>query len=161
MNKHNTNLEFLKQSRKQLKPGDIFVLKPKGRDYYYGRVISTTADCGFGPPKAVLVYIYNATSKNKCDIPALDKKNLLIPPVMINRLGWSRGYFETIEHKELTIDDVLKVHCFWSRAKEVYINEKGQQLDEPHEPIGFYGLSNYRVIDDRISELLEIPLAPD
>jgi len=41
MNTENSNLEFLKKSKKQLHPGDIFVLKPRGRDYYFGRVINT------------------------------------------------------------------------------------------------------------------------
>ena len=161
MQKKYTNLEFLKKSRKGLKPGDIFVLKPKGHDYYFGRVISTTAQCGFGPPKAVLIYIYNSTSKDKTKIPNLDKNNLLIPPVMINRLGWSRGYFENVGFKELAKDDVLNVHCFWRPSRKTYMNEKGEQLDGPQEPVGQYGLGNYRVVDIEINEKLGIPLPPE
>jgi hypothetical protein len=166
------NLEFLKKSKKHLRPGDIFVLKPKGHDYYFGRVINTTAQCGFGPPKAILIYIYNATSKDKNVIPELDKNNLLIPPDMVNRLGWSRGYFENVSFKELTEDQVLKVHCFWAPplfkessyerfSKGRYMNEKGEQLDGPCEPVGQYGLGNYRVVDIKISKALGIPLPED
>ncbi len=163
-----TNLEFLKKSRKRLKPGDIFVLKPKGHDYYFARVIDTDAESGFGPGNAVLIYIYNATSKDKNNIPQLDKNNLLIPPTMINRLGWSRGYFENVSFRELTEEDVLDVHCFWDPplkgfskgrfSKGRYMNEKGQQLDGPYDPVGQYGLGNYRVVDVEISEVLGIPL---
>ena len=161
MQKKYTNLEFLKKSRKELKPGDIFVLKPKGHDYYFGRVISTTANCGFGPPKTILIYIYNATSKDKNKIPQLDKNNLLIPPTMINRLGWSSGYFENIAFKELTKDDVLDVHCFWRPSRGTYMNEKGEELDRPYEPVGQYGLGNYRTVDRRVSKALGIPLPPE
>lgn len=164
------NLELLKKSKKVLRSGDIFVLKPKGQDYYFGRVISTTADCGFGPPKAILIYIYNATSKDKNTIPELDKNDLLIPPTMINRLGWSRGYFENVAFRELMEDDVLKVHCFWSPplngfptgrfSRGRYMNEKGEQLAGAYEPVGRYGLGNYRVVDDEISNVLGMPLAP-
>ena len=171
MQKKYTNLEFLKKSRKELKPGDIFVLKPKGHDYYFGRVISTTANSGFGPPKAILIYIYNVTSKDKNQIPKLDKNNLLIPPKMINRLGWSRGFFENVAFKELTKDDILDVHCFripslkgFSEgrfSKERYVNEKGEELDGPHEPVGLCGVGNYRVVDIWVSDALEIPLPPE
>ena len=161
MNDENTNLKCLKKSRKRLVPGDIFVLKPKGLDYYFGRVIDADAESGFGQGNAVLIYIYNASSKDKNVIPELDKNNLLIPPAMINRLGWSRGYFENVAFKELTKDDVLGIHCFWRPSRKVYMNAKGEELDGPYEPVGQYGLSNYLVVDDEISEALDIPLAND
>ena len=161
MEDNKINLEFLKKSKKHLRPGDIFVLKPKGHDFYFGRIISTMAQCGFGPPKAILIYIYNATSKDKNIIPELDKNNLLIPPTMVNRLGWSRGYFENVSFKELTEDQVLKIHCFWRPSRGTYMNEKGVQLDGTCEPIGQYGLGNYRVVDIEISKALGIPLPED
>jgi len=156
-----TNFEFLEKSRKELRPGDIFVLKPKGHDYYFGRVINTNAESGFGPGRAVLIYIYNATSRDKTQIPKLDKNNLLIPPEMINRLGWSRGYFENVGFKKLTKNDVLDVHCFWDPLRKRYINEKKQVLDGPHEPVGRYGLGNYLTVDDQVSDALGIPLLPE
>jgi hypothetical protein len=171
MKEKSTNFEFLRKSRKELRPGDIFVLKPKEHDYYFGRVINTDAESGFGPGNAVLIYIYNATSKDKNKIPELDKNNLLIPPTMINRLGWSRGYFENVAFKELTKDDVLDVHCFWDPplkgfstgrfSKGKYMNEKGEELDGPHEPVGQCGLGNYLTVDLRISRALGMPLPPD
>ena len=166
-----TNLEFLKKSRKRLKRGDIFVLKPKGHDYYFGRVIDTDAESGFGPGNAVLINIYNATSQDKNKITELDKNNLLIPPTMTNRLGWSRGYFENVGFRELTKDDVLDVHCFWAPplkgfstgrlSKGRYMNEKGEELDSPHEPIGLYGLGNHLTVDGDVSDALGIPWPPE
>lgn len=171
MKHENINLEFLKKSKKILRPGDIFVLKPKGHDYYFGRVIDTNVESGFGSGNAILIYIYNVTSNDKSKVPELRKENLLIPPAMINRLGWSRGYFENVMFKELAKEDILEVHCFWDPplkgisggelSKGKYMNEKGEQLDGPHEPVGQYGLGNHRVIDDAISKALGIPLAPD
>jgi hypothetical protein len=160
MDDKHTNLEFLQKSRKRLRPGDIFVLKPKGHDYYFGRVIDIDAESGFGPGHAVLIYVYSASSKDKNTIPELDKNNLLIPPKMINRLGWSRGYFETVGFKELTKDDVLNVHCFWDPVHRRYVNEKKKVLDGPYEPVSQYGLGNYRVIDRYVSRALGIPLPP-
>jgi len=157
----NINLEILNKSRKRLRPGDIFVIKPKKHDYYFGRVVSVTAECGFGPPKAILIYIYNVTSNDKSKIPELRKENLLIPPIMLNRLGWSRGYFENVAYKELSTTDIFAVHCFRRPSRKTFMDEKGNELDGPCEPVGWYGLSSHRVVDDRVSEVLGIPLAPD
>jgi hypothetical protein len=41
------------------------------------------------------------------------------------------------------------------------MNEKGVQLDGTCEPIGQYGLGNYRVVDIEISKALGIPLPED
>jgi hypothetical protein len=161
MESENCNLEVLKKSKKSLRPGDIFVLKPKGHNYYFGRVIDTNAQSGFGPVKAMLIYIYNATSKDKNHIPELRKDNLLIPPTMINRLGWSKGYFENVAFRNLSEDDIMNIHCFWDPMFKKYMNERGEELDGPYEPVCLYGLGNYRVVDDNVSEALGIPLAPD
>jgi len=94
----------------------------------------------------------------------------LIPPCFVNKLGWSRGFFENVGHRELSEEEVHNIHCFWSpqiKLKERviretrYMNEMGQELDGPHEPMGQYGLANYRIVDDEVSRALGIPLAPD
>jgi len=160
MSTENLNLEVLEKSRKKTKPGDIFVIKPKGHDYYFGRTIITDANCGFGQG-AVLIYIYNATSKTKKDIPKLEKNKLLLPPIMLNYLPWSKGYFENVVFQELDQDDILEVNCFWDPMTKKYFDDKGNELKNKYEPVGEYGLASYRVVDDKISEALGIPLSPD
>jgi len=82
----------LNKSRKKVCVGDIFTLKV-GDMYYFGRVIRT--DAGFGENKIWnLIYIYEAQSKDKNDIPTLDKNRLLIPPYVTNRQAWLRGYLK-------------------------------------------------------------------
>lgn len=153
------NLEILTPSRKKLKPGDIFVIKPKNFPYYFGRIICIDAKIVVFK-NCILIYIYNATSNNKMKIPGLCPSNLLIPPCIINRLPWSRGYFETIENRPLTKNDVLPIHCFRD-IRNRYFNEYGIKLKHPVEPIGDYALNSYRTIDDDVSRALGIPLAPD
>ena len=111
------NLETLTPSRKKVKVGDIFVIKPKGHDYYFGCVISTTADSSFNKD-AILLYIYNIKSNDKTNIPELNKELLLIPPLFINLLPWKKGFFETVSHTKLTKEDILKV-LFSGSAKIV------------------------------------------
>jgi hypothetical protein len=155
------NLEVLRPSRKRLVPGDVFVYRLHGRDYGYGRVIRT--DCRFFGGGTVLIYIYAAFSPRKEHIPVLSRDKLLIPPVLINRLPWSRGYLETIECRPLGPDDVLPVHCFWSPAHvdEQYFNEDNGRLRQRTDPCGMHALSSFRTLDTRISVALGIPPSPD
>jgi hypothetical protein len=155
-----TNLKVLKRSRKELNPGDIFAFQIKEGEYMFGRVIRTDAmihsmeDC-------ILIYIYNDVSKDKNNIPKLDKNNLLIPPIMTNKRPWTMGYFETIDHKPLIEVDVLQPHCFRDPTFGKYYDEYNNELPSKIKPCGMQALHSYRTIDDEISDALGIPLAPD
>lgn len=155
-----TNMRILVKSRKRPKPGDVFVFQVEEGRLRFGRVIS--ADARVGPMQnCLLLYIYRASSAEKHRIPNLSKDDLLIPPVMTNSLAWSKGYFETVEHRPLRQEDVLPVHCFWSCANQRYYDDNNSELRRRSEPCGFYGLAGYRAIDDEISKALGIPLAPE
>jgi hypothetical protein len=155
-----TNLRVLKPSRRRLKAGHIFVLQPDER-YLFGRVITTNAVAG-GFPNCVLVYIFR-TSSGSTTLPPrseLGPDSLLVPPIMTNRLPWSRGYFETIAELPLEPGDVLKHHCFRSTQGKYY-DEANHELPGPVEPVGTWGLHSYRTIDDTVSDALGIPRVPD
>ncbi len=154
------NMRVLTPSRKAVKPGDIFVMQLRDDEYIFGRVIRTDAMID-EMQNVILIYVYRAFSFDKTAIPVLNRDQLLIAPDLINRLGWSRGYFEMVAHHPLTPEDVLPVHCFQSYFSGKYFDEYNHQLPEKHEPCGQYGLGNYRVIDDLVSRALDIPLAPD
>jgi hypothetical protein len=155
-----TNLAVLKKSRHRLREGDVFVMRLPDRLYLYGRVISTNAKAGWSMPGAILIYVYRSRSTRKAAVPTLALGDLLLPPMMTNRLGWSRGYFETIGHRRLKPSDVLRQHCFEDFAGR-YFDETAAELPGPIEPVGMWGLHSYRSIDDEISKALGIALAPD
>lgn len=156
----NINLKFLRPSRKRLLVGDVFVLQPAGHPFYFGRVIRLDAMIRIFK-NCILVYIYNATSDDKANIPRLSKFDLLIPPKMINRLGWSRGYFETVANIPLCEDEIIWPHCFKDPLGGGYRDEYNHVLPHRFEPCGFYALGNFRTLDDEVSKALGIPLAPD
>jgi hypothetical protein len=79
--------------------------------------------------------------------------NLLVSPVMINRLPWSRGYFDTIGHLDLQDGEVLPQHCF-RRSNGDYFDADGRQMSRPVEPVGDYGLHSFRTVDDLLSDAL-------
>lgn len=154
------NLEVLEKSRKKIRPGDIFVFKPKGFDYYFGRVIRTDARSSSNVNdtfNAVLLYLYNATSKSKEKIPRLDKSKLLIPPQLTNFQGWRAGFFQNIASIELQDDDILDQHSFFCPISKDYWDEYGNQLDKPYEPVGVFGLASIKCAEFLVSRELGIP----
>lgn len=55
-------------------------------------------------------------------------------------------------------DDVLAQHCFHAAGR--YYDDDGNTLDRPTKPCGIGGVTSYRMLDDRISDALNIPRAP-
>lgn len=156
------NMQVLKRSRKEPQEGDIFVYKMKGQPYRYGRVIRMHTKIG-GFTDVILLYFYRAFSDEKISIPKLDKHKLLLAPLGTNRRPWTMGYFETVEHRPLAMDDILSTHCFKDDTyiKCKYRDEYGQELEHKKNPCGLDALHSFRTIDARISDALGIEPAPD
>lgn len=157
------NLQVLRPSRKVLHSGDIFVWRILRSDFGFGRVVKTDCHEVDEPPNMILIYIYKSRSSAKEPVPELCCDKLLLPPKLINRLPWSRGYFEVIENRPLGAGDVLPVHCFHDKSwvKETYVNEYGIKLQRRTEPCGLFAMSSFRTIDTAISEALGIAPHPD
>lgn len=159
-----TNLRRLRPSRAKPIPGDIFaMLLPDGK-YLFGRVILADLPKGKAPmPTSNLVYIYGVRSSQKDPPPLhlLTPEKLLIAPQFINRMPWSKGYFEVVGHESLAMSDLLRRHCFWDPIRKTYRDEMGGIAEGRTEPCGEWGLQSYRTLDDKISTTLGIPLAPD
>ena len=153
------NLKILKPSRKPVTPGDIFVFQLLEDRYHYGRVIKVEESGGPIDTGFLLLYCYNATSPVKEQIPSLNRDDLIIPPehTIRKERGWIKGYFETIAHVDLTPDDILPIHCFWSFCNGIYCDEYGNPLPERIEPCGLYGVGSFASIDDKISKRLGLP----
>lgn len=145
-------LEVLKKSRRSPGTGDIFALKPVRGDFLFGRVISTEAN-PLGVGGGVLVYIYSAQSNEKSKIPQLHRENLLIPPLITNKLPWSRGYFEFLANLPLEDSDRFPRHCFVN-SSGWYFDETGVRLTSPIAPVGQWGLHSYASISDEIARAL-------
>ena len=156
------NLKVIKRSRRPLAPGDIFAMQPPNGSYLFGRVIEVDLPRERAPmPGASLIYIYRTTAESPTpELSLLTRDDLLVPPIFTNRLGWTRGYFVSVAHRELTADDLLPQHCFRRWTGE-YLDQFGKLRPGPVEPCGDWGLSSYRGIDDQVSDALGIPRVPE
>lgn len=157
-----TNLQILKPSRKKLRAGDLFAMQLPDDRFLFGRVVTTEARIG-AMEGAILIYVYRPRF-DSMEVPersALSAGELLVSPMMTNRLPWSRGYFETVAHWPLEPGDVLTQHCFLRSEPACYFDEQSNVLPGPVEPVGDWGLHSFRTIDDEISGVLGFELAPD
>ena len=153
-------MEFLGVTRKKPEVGDIFAFKNKYLGWVYGRVFK------IGGPMSrtedFLVYIYNHFTEELEKDPKLDKNDLAIDPIFINRRGWLDGYFKTILKRAVRSDDVLPQHCFVEvpiRGEYEYVDEFGRRIQRRVEPCGAYGLTNHKFVDELISEKYKLPFA--
>ena len=153
-----TDLIAMKKSRKKPKKGDIFVVQPFQNIYYYGKVIETDIQSKDSFVNGMfLIFVYDKMSKSK-DSPTpydLDRCDLLIAPTIVNRLGWSRGYFETIYNLPLTDLERKMPFGFWSFQRQCFVNIEGARLDSRPKYYTDYGLGNYLVVGEKIQAVLQ------
>ncbi len=158
-NTKNTNLEFIKVSRKKPEVGDIFAFKNKYLGWIYGRVIKMGGPMG-DHDSNFLVYIYNNFSKDLELHPKLNKNDLLIPPYFINRLGWLKGYFQTISKITLDKEDILDYHSFIKLPVSHnlgYVDEYGNKTEKINKESESYAMGNYITLDMDISKKFNLP----
>ena len=111
--------------------GDVFAVRRPEAEALWGRVVSTSAIVG--PTHGCnLVYVYRPGS-------ALERVDLLVPPMMTTRAPWSHRYFEFVRSEPLLPGDFFERHCFRDTQGRLY-DEKGRPLDSPVGPVGRWRL---------------------
>lgn len=93
--------EFIKKIRVKIQIGDCFCFKIN-HAYYSGVVIHNQLIEKYGENTMFTLLILNYKEKNINDISfekltaVLKNKDLLLPPININKLGWTKGFFLNI-----------------------------------------------------------------
>jgi hypothetical protein len=157
-----TNLQVIKRSRHEPRAGELFAMQLPGGAFLFGRVIVSDPPRSEAPmPESYLIYVYRHQSASTSpDWKALRPEELLLPPVWINQLPWTKGYFHTVDERPLAKSDLLDQHCFREFTGR-FLDERGRPLRIPVEPCGDWGLASYRWLDDQVSDSLGIPRVPD
>lgn len=145
-------------SRKAVRAGDVFTLHLADGRYLFGRVVAADLPREEAPtPGANLVYVYRAQADEPTpDLDRLRPDDLLLPPLFINRLPWSRGYFRTVAHRDLTAADVLPEHCFRT-VDGLHLDHRGRPTAH-REPCGTWGLAGYVTVDRELGRALGLPV---
>ena len=142
-----TELIPLTPSRKRLREGDVFLLQPIPGTFYCGQIIRLKVESRDSFVNGMsLIYIYDRRVPDR-GVPAyLDAAPLLIQPVVINRLPWSRGYFETVGNLPVTERERRLSFGFWDTVRKRFVDAGGNPLAK--EPLYWtdYGLASYAVV---------------
>lgn len=139
--------------RKKLKRGDIFCLSYPNHQYVFGVIVSLTAEAG-GFRECIKIHVYDYIS-TEIKLPNdLNSLPLMFAPLFINRLGFSRGYMPVIDNHSLDGEVSLENVCYHSVIFSKYYDDKGHLIEHSKSVVGIWGLSNYLVLDDLVSEQL-------
>jgi len=159
-----TNIQVIKPSRTRPRAGDLFAIRLPDDTHLFGRVIDAEiTDSHRTPmPGAYLIYIYSVRAASMDVDPAdLTPDRVLLPPVFINRMPWTKGYFLHVGHRELADGDRLPAVSFWDAARSEFLDEQGRSIGREVQPCGDWALMSYRWLDDQISDALGIPRVPE
>ncbi|WP_315552881.1 immunity 26/phosphotriesterase HocA family protein [Microbacterium aurum] len=159
-----TNIQVIKPVRVKPRAGDVFVIRLPDDSHVFGRVIDADIHDPMRTPMpgAYLIYVYNVRAETMDVDPAdLTPDRLLLPPVFINKMPWTKGYFMNLGHQDLAGDDRLTAVSFWDAARSDFLDEQGRSVDREVQPCGVWALMSYRWLDDQISDALGIPRVPE
>ena len=142
--------------RKKIYPqiGDIFAINPKEDIMLFGIVINNHIN-NINGDDLLLVLVFKMNSDVKEIMTrGINENDLLIPPQMVGKEYWTRGYFHITDH----IDNINRDfdYGFYSIGKRKFFNEYGHELF--HEPIllGTYGVATITGVGRKINQELII-----
>lgn len=145
----------MNKSRKHPKEGDIFWVQPLMNMYYYGKVIQTQIQSIDSLVNGMnLIFLYDKRATDHSILEDLSDAGFLIPPVIINKLPWSRGYFETIGSVPVTERDRSMSYGFWSFLKKRFVDVQGMPLANQPQYWSDYGLASYAIVGGKIQAAL-------
>lgn len=150
-----TKIELQLIYRKHLKAGDVFRLRYPGERYFLGQVSSINAKAR-GFEDSILINIFAFEHSSPIYISSLPSLELLVAPLYINRLGFSRGYMPVIGNAPVM--ETSLEYCYFDVLHKKYLDSKWNEISDPKGLVGTWGLSNYLVMDDLISEKLGLPI---
>lgn len=146
----------MEPSRKRPKEGDVFLTQPFLGTYYYGKVIQTRIKSEDSCVNGMnLIFLYNRLADGRTVPDDLGEEDFLIPPVIINKLPWSRGYFETIGNAAVTESERNRSYGFWRFQTKTFVDVTGAPLAEKPLCWSDHGLASYAVVGERIQAALK------
>ena len=132
-------LQVIKRKRVYPQIGDVFIVKPKEDITFYGVVINHHIN-NINGEDLLLVLIF----KDKVRITdsfknGIKNSDLLIPPQIVGKEYWTRGYFYNVDHYNETIN--IDKYGFYSILDGKFFDEYGKKIKKEPPILGIYGVS--------------------
>ncbi len=156
MNDTSDGLIPMTPSRKRLREGDVFQLKPFPGVFFCGKVIRINVESQDSFVNGMnLIYLYDMQTAYRAIPEDLETAPLLISPVIINRLPWSRGYFETVGNRPVREWERGLSFGFWDFLHKRFVDVSGRPLGREPPYWSDYGLASYAVVGKKVRKTLE------
>ena len=147
-------LQIIKRKRIYPSVGDIFQLNPRDNIYFYGIVVNTHINNINGDNLCVIMIFHNEVEIHDCVQRGIKEKDLLIPPQIVGKEYWTRGYFYNIGR----FDGIMNVnnYGFYRIGKGKFVDEYGNVLNCEPELLGCSGVVTITGIAYQITQELII-----
>ena len=122
------SFQLLKIKKSYIFPekGDVFVFQPKENIYFYGLVINAHLNNLQGNDLYVVALFKIKSQRIDFASFELDYDTLMIAPLMLSRVYWTKGLFFNVGH----IDDLGKIPSY-GFYRVAYIHHFWNEYDEP------------------------------
>lgn len=147
-------LQVIKRKRSYPEIGDIFQVNPRDDIYFYGVVLNNHIH-NINGDDLLLVLIFKQNIDIKGSISnGVKEDDLLLPPQIVGKEYWTRGYFYNVEH----YDEILNVkdYGFYNIGKGKFFDEYGKELANQPKLLGIYGVATISGIARKINQELII-----
>lgn len=150
-----SQLQVIKRKHPKLQKGDVFLVNPFKNLFFFGLVLKTDIyDSALGNGLVdVCIFNNHIYDMNiEYDIPDLKKENILVPPSVISKEYWHKGYFYNVGNIE--IENIE--YAFYSIAKHSYINNEREPITDLPDVLSSYGFTTIVGIESQIHDYMFI-----
>lgn len=147
-------LQVIKRSRAYPEIGDIFKINPVHDLELFGIVLNNHINNINGDDLLLVLIFRQNTDISKSLADGVSEDDLLIPPQIVGREYWSRGYFFNVDKLDKPFD--IADRGFYSVGKGKLFDEFGNELAKPPRLLGTFGVATITGVAKKIRQELII-----
>lgn len=147
-------LQVIKRKRIYPQIGDIFKINPKGDISLYGIVVNNHINNINGEDLLLILIFKEGVDIKESICKGISCDELLIPPQIVGKEYWTKGFFYNIEHynEKINVDS----YGFYSIGKGKFFDEYGKEITTEPQLLGTYGVATIMGIAGKINQELII-----
>ena len=140
-------LQVIKRKKSYPEIGDMFLVNPCGKVYFWGLVINNHVNNESFGDDLIVVMIFKAKARDIYETSfEPDFDNLLIEPAILTDDYWKKGYFYTVgnrEKEEVNIDYGFYKRKPYNISYSKFVDELGKELNNPPKILGSYAIFTF------------------
>lgn len=147
-------LQVIKRSRAYPEIGDVFKINPIDDLELFGIVLNNHINNINGDDLLLVLIFRQNTDISKSLADGVSEDDLLIPPQIVGREYWSRGYFFNVDKFDEPFD--IADRGFYSVGKGRFFDEFGNELAKQPRLLGTFGVATITGVAKKIRQELII-----